>query len=245
MNYIYSISLIYLLYALLFHNQIIFTSSQYAIQLWLETLIPSLFFPTLMIRLLFDYLPNFPLRYPLIGMLLGYPNFAIYLEQQHQLSTTECKKLLYSMNSCSLPFLCITIGQQLPSILHTLSLLCVLILSQLLPYILLKPKIILPISNTKEPLLTRSRKHMYTLAQSFFLMGGYILIIHVLFALLPLPTFLKLFMEFSSGCFYVLQHHASLPLLGAIIAFGSFSIHLQTLSSLQNIKIQYTTKLFF
>ena len=92
MNYLSPIFLLYLLYVMLFHSDTIMQTSTTTITLWLNTLIPSLFLPTLLLRLIFDYLPNIKIkflniynfRYILIGILFGYPNFALYLEEQCQ-----------------------------------------------------------------------------------------------------------------------------------------------------------------
>ena len=96
-------------------------------------------------------------------------------------------------------------------------------------------------------IISNLKYHMFKTATSLFLMGGYILICYTLIALIPKITILNWYLEFSSGCLQVLQQNIplQLPILGSILSFGSFSIHLQTFSSLQTIKIRYTNYLMY
>ena len=216
MNYLSPICLIYLLYVMLFHSHLILQTSQTTIQLWLNILIPSLFLPTLLLRIIFDYFPNmktnflniYNFRYILIGWLFGYPNFAIYLEEQCQkgnIHSNSCKRLLYSINTCSLPFLFITIGSQI-SITETTILALSILLSNLILLYLTKT---IPIDSNyisnNLNIISSLKYHIFKTATSLFLMGGYILICYMLIAFIPKISFLNWYLEFSSGCLQILQ----------------------------------------
>lgn len=258
MNYLSPICILYLLYVMLFHSQTIIQISQSTIDLWIHTLIPSLFLPTLFLRVIFDDFPNiktnflniYNFRYILIGWLFGYPNFAIYLEEQCQqghISSESCKRLLYCINICSLPFLFVTIGHHL--IIQDTILLCTSIIFSNICLLLITKNIRIDSNykNYHQKLVYKIKTHLFKTLSSLFLMGGYILICYSLFAFIPKIALINWFLEFSSGCLQVLQQpsYFQLPLLGSIISFGSISIHLQIFSSLETIKIRYTNYLMY
>lgn len=259
MNYVSLLCLFYIIYMMIFNGNTILLTSQNAIKLWIELLIPSLFFPTLCLRLLFDYFPDIPikflnidnLRYLIIGWCFGYPNFAIYLDEQcqkGQISSESCTRLLYCINTCSLPFLLVTIASQLQHPISIVSLSLSLFLSNLFLLYMTKD---IPIHtyhiHQKQSFISQVKYHMLKIATSLFFMGGYILICYSIFTIVPTNPLITMYLEFSSGTMYLLQHPSiyQLPLLGSILAFGSISIHLQTFSSLNTIKIRYTKYLMY
>ena len=95
MKYLLSLLLGIIIILSLLHGTNTMNISKQALTIWMEVLIPSLFFPTVMLRLFMEYLPLqlntkpifniYSYRYILLGFLLGYPNFAIYVED-------ECEK---------------------------------------------------------------------------------------------------------------------------------------------------------
>jgi hypothetical protein len=94
------------------------------------------------------------------------------------------------------------------------------------------------------------KEHMIKVGISLFFIGGYILICQVIFHLLPqtdITPFLAYILEFSSGVFSLATQPSTyqLPYIAALLGFGGICLHLQTLSSLDKIKIRYTIYLAY
>ena len=258
--------LLLLLFFTFYNGSFTISASKQALQIWAEILVPSLFFPTLCIRILMEYLsfeflktPIFNIyssRYLIIGWLLGYPNYAIYLEEacaNGNISSEACTRLLYSISCCSMPFLFLTIGHQLfqntnISFLFFLS----LFISNLLLLFLTRKQPIYapPFQLPKQSFFTICRHHLLATAQSLFFIGGYILICYVLMAIFPqnpLTPILSILIEFSSGTFILAKTTSlyQLPLISALLAFAGFCVHLQTFSTFHHIKIRYAPYLAY
>lgn len=266
MKYLLSLLLGIIIILSLLHGTNTINISKQALTIWMEVLIPSLFFPTIMLRLFMEYFPFqlntkpifniYSFRYIFLGFLLGYPNFAIYLEdecQKGKIAPLEASRLIYSVSSCSLPFLLMTIGS---SLFHNIKIGIFLFISYLFStcilLILTKKQPIHPYHyhKTTTTFMKLCKEHMVKVGISLFFIGGYILICQVIFHLLPatfVTPFLAYILEFSSGVFSLAAqtYNYQLPCIAAVLGFGGICLHLQTLSSLDKIKIRYTIYLAY
>ena len=261
MKYVLSLLLGIIIICSLIYGSTTINISKQALTIWVEVLIPSLFFPTVMLRLFMEYLPFqlntrpifniYSYRYILLGFLLGYPNFAIYLDdecQKGRISPSEATRLIYCVSSCSLPFLLITIGSSLfQNIRIGILLLISYLFSTCILFILTQKQPIYSYHyhKSKVSFMKLCKEHMIKVGMSLFFIGGYILICQVIFHLLPntfITPFLSYILEFSSGVFTLATQTSNyqLPCISAILGFGGICLHLQTFSSLDKIKIRYT-----
>lgn len=265
MKYLLSLLLGIIIILSLLHGTNTMNISKQALTIWMEVLIPSLFFPTVMLRLFMEYLPLqlntkpifniYSYRYILLGFLLGYPNFAIYVEdecQKGRISPSEATRLIYCVSSCSLPFVFITISSLFQNIKIGLLLFISCLFSTMILLVITKKQPIYPYHHhkTTNTFMKLCKEHMVKVGMSLFFIGGYIIICQVIFHLLPntvITPFLAYILEFSSGIFNLTTQTSTyqLPCVAAILGFGGFCLHLQTLSSFEKIKIRYTSYLAY
>lgn len=274
LKYFPSLILFLLLFFSLYHAEQTIQISQQALTIWIEKLIPSLFFPTFCIRMLYDYRffhalfsrLSFPSiwnidskRYPdiFVGWLIGFPNYAVLLEEAHQqnrMNETTSIRLLSCISCSALPFLWLTIGIGIfQSRGIALQLWFVQILSNLVLLYMTRHSAIQASTNILPAVsfMKLTQKHLYSTALTMFYIGGYILIVQVSIALLPLAylrPFLQIISEFASGSFYlsrIIKAPLLLPSIGALIGFGGLSVHLQTFSLIPSIQISYVRYFIF
>ncbi|MDD6468171.1 MAG: hypothetical protein PUF50_08340 [Erysipelotrichaceae bacterium] len=270
----YVFLLLVILFFSLFQAETTIQTTHLSLNIWVEKLIPSLFFPTFCIRILAEYrifhiifnwlhLPSIwnmdSKWYPelFIGWIIGFPNFAIRLEEAHQqnkITNTACVRLLSSISICAFPFLWMTIGVELYGNWHIGFLLWIILISSNLFLLFLTKDIplVAPIeTNPSVSWIIVIQKHLLSTALTLFYIGGYILIIQISISLLPLfslKPFAFVISEFASGTFYLfhtLEAPLQLPFIGALIAFGGLCVHLQTFSSISSISISYRKYLIF
>lgn len=207
------------------------TSSLEALQLWMNTLVPSFLFPLIFVRLLTPYHLLYPILKPfdkvwqflfhidanamesiLTSLFLGFPSSSIYLDElakSNHLNQKQYDRLLYCVFLASPNFILISLNVLYPTnitkALLIIQLLCILILLLFTRNVPLQfSKSIANISFFEQ--LSNSITQSFSI---LFMILAYLLIVYVIIDLsvLFLPNILKtpfkLLGEFSSGCFYI------------------------------------------
>lgn len=207
------------------------SSSLDALNLWMNTLVPSFLFPLIFVRLLTPYHLLYPILKPLnkifififqidanameaiiTSLFLGFPSSSIYLNElanENQLTQKQYNRLMYCVFLASPNFILISLSVIYPSnITKTL-----LLIQLLCIFILLLFTRNVPLHFQRKIQSVSFFEHLAdSITQSFsilFMILAYLLITYVIIdlstSLFPeiIKTPLKLLGEFSSGCFYL------------------------------------------
>lgn len=272
MNYVLTAAIGLFFTVSIWMGRITLDASYQAMTVWWTVLVPSLLIPTVCLRMMRSYhvidvwlsrLPDLTwLRinantycYLIWGWLLGFPNFAVILDEdvcQGRLDEASAKRLLLSISSCTIPFAVLTLGV---AQLDDLAKGCLLWLVQLLS------NVILLVATRQIPLhavaprsatpafIPTLKHHIAAVGTTLFYIGGYMLICMVALdyaaPVLPHAWLVQLapIVEFSSGLLRAIpvwiQTPLALPLISAGLGFGGLCVHAQNYAFLQHIRLPY------
>lgn len=207
------------------------SSSQNAIHLWMNTLVPSFVFPLILVRLLAPYHLLLPIlnpfkkliwycfhidtiafEYVLTSLFLGFPSASLFLEDfsnQEKLSQKEYNRLLYCTFMASPNFLLISLrtiySQEVVLKLFIIQILCILsllIFTRNIP-------LTFHVNTTRPSFYEQLSMSIERSFQILLIILAYLLLVYVIIDIVTIPLNaytkipLKLLSEFSSGCFYI------------------------------------------
>lgn len=217
-KYLIAVSLLVLLGMMLCFGDINFERSLYALRLWFETLVPSLFVIMVLVKVLFafhcfDWLMR-PLAWliaPLLGigkhsmsyvaalMLLGFPAGAAFIDQEvamGRLNEAQGKRLVYTCSFATPGFVIMTLGSVLfGNVKIGLVLFVIQLLAAFVLLLLTRKQIIPDIGDCQNvpPFVSTLKTAMLDSGKALYMMGGYLMLcISICGVLLPFfPAFLQ------------------------------------------------------
>lgn len=206
-------------------------SSQDALHLWMNTLVPSFLFPLILVRLLAPYHLLIPFLKPfqkiiwnvfqmdltsfelvLTSLFLGFPSASLFLEDfisEESISQKKYNRFLYCTFLASPNFMLISLRTIYPQDIVVKILLIQLLCIFTLLIFTRRTPLTLKYKATAISFFEQLSSSIQRSFEILFIILAYLLIVYVIIDIVTIPLWesakipLKLLSEFSSGCFFI------------------------------------------